>query len=313
VEQATHNSDVDRRARSTAKRSRESQVRVIEVYADDAGVEHELIAQRAAGGSMLVVDRMRTAGGQAHLLAHLAADEPPQNAAIVCSDYLARVRAGGLCACRAVTADDLVSTPATDAVAVTDVSGLAPLAGAEVDAAGSSYSLEILQARGTLAQLRWCRELRCDAPVDHRRLQRSRAPVSLREAIGRIESYEPLRAMTQSAIAQVTRREGLSTAVLRAELGRVQRSPIVLNRGLREAVQRTVRRGELSMSQIAIRCGRVKRDAKGNVSGETSWLGRRLGLLPEGGQSAPTPWVHTEVLALIARRGLGLAPREVEL
>jgi len=67
------------------------------------------------------------------------------------------------------------------------------------------------------------------------------------------------------------------------------------------------------MSEIAIRCGRVKRDRQGNESGETSWLARRLGLLPEGGQRIPTPWVHSDVLGLIARRGLGLSPREVEL
>ena len=67
------------------------------------------------------------------------------------------------------------------------------------------------------------------------------------------------------------------------------------------------------MSEIATRCGRTKRDSRGNLSGETSWLARRLGLLPEGGQTTPTPWVHSDVLGLIARRGLGIAPREVEL
>jgi hypothetical protein len=67
------------------------------------------------------------------------------------------------------------------------------------------------------------------------------------------------------------------------------------------------------MSEIAIRCGRVKRDSRGNESGETSWLARRLGMLPEGGHETPTPWVHSDVLALIARRGLGISPREVEL
>jgi len=105
----------------------------------------------------------------------------------------------------------------------------------------------------------------------------------------------------------------VSTTVLRAELERVLESPIVLNRGLREAVLARVRKGELSMSEIAIRCGRTKRDAAGNLSGETSWLARRLGLLPEGGKSEPTPWIHSDVLALIARSGLAIAPREVEL
>jgi len=94
---------------------------------------------------------------------------------------------------------------------------------------------------------------------------------------------------------------------------RVQDSPIVLNRRLREVVLATIERQELSMSEIAIRCGRVKRDRKGNESGETSWLARRIGLLAEGGRDTPTPWIHSDVLALIARRGLGIGPREVEL
>ena len=38
----------------------------------------------------------------------------------------------------------------------------------------------------------------------------------------------------------------------------------------------------------------------------------RLGMMPEGGRARPTPWVHSDVLALIARDGLGLSPREVE-
>ena len=82
---------------------------------------------------------------------------------------------------------------------------------------------------------------------------------------------------------------------------------------LREATLVRIEHGELSMSGIAIRCGRTKRDLAGNESGETSWLGRRLGLLPEGGKSEPTPWIHSDVLALIARRGVGLSPREVEV
>ena len=93
----------------------------------------------------------------------------------------------------------------------------------------------------------------------------------------------------------------------------MQRSPIILNRRLREAVIAASERDGLSMSEIATRCGRIKYDRAGNASGETSWLARRLGILPEGGQQAPTPWIHSDVLALIARRGLGVSPREVEL
>jgi hypothetical protein len=136
--------------------------------------------------------------------------------------------------------------------------------------------------------------------------------VSLRDAVGATEAYEPLCAATQRALVAAAD-GGASVAVIRLELERVQQSPTILNRRLREAVLARVARGELSMSEIALRCGRVKRDGRGNASGETSWLARRLGLLPEGGQDSPTPWIHTEVLALIARRGLGVSPREVEL
>jgi hypothetical protein len=140
----------------------------------------------------------------------------------------------------------------------------------------------------------------------------SARPVSLREAIGTLERYEPLAGLTREAIALHEDDPAVSTTVLRAELRRVLESPIVLNRGLREAVLAKVSGGEASMSEIAMRCGRLKR-SKGHTTGETSWLSRRVGLLPEGGHSEPTRWVHSDVLALIARQGLGIAPREVEL
>jgi hypothetical protein len=67
------------------------------------------------------------------------------------------------------------------------------------------------------------------------------------------------------------------------------------------------------MSEIATRCGRVKRSRTGSESGETSWLARRIGQLPEAGRDRPTPWVQIDVLAVIARDGLGISPREAEL
>ena len=137
--------------------------------------------------------------------------------------------------------------------------------------------------------------------------------VSVREAVARLESYEPICALTRRTLRAHRQTRQLSTAVLRLEVQRLQRSPIVLNRGLREAVIAATERHGLSMSEIAMRCGRIKYDRAGNASGETSWLARRLGILPEGGQQAPTPWIHSDVLALIARRGLGVSPREVEL
>jgi hypothetical protein len=145
-----------------------------------------------------------------------------------------------------------------------------------------------------------------------RRLGRDAATVSLRDVIADAEDYEPACATTERALWRWSGAP-VSTTSLAVELARVRHSAIVLNRRLREAVLTRIARGELSMSEIAMRCGRVKRDPRGNPSGETSWLARRLGLLAEGGQVRPTPWIHSDVLALIARRGLGISPREVEL
>jgi hypothetical protein len=138
-------------------------------------------------------------------------------------------------------------------------------------------------------------------------------PVCLRETVGALERYEPVCGLTRRALARYRDDTNVSTAVLRGELERLRESPIVLNRKLRQTVLAAIERHGLSLSEIAIRCGRIKRDSKGNASGETSWLARRLGILPESGASRPTPWVHSDVLALIARNGLGISPREVEL
>jgi hypothetical protein len=137
--------------------------------------------------------------------------------------------------------------------------------------------------------------------------------LTLRDVLAHFEEYEPMRQITVAARARLHPDARVSTVALRGELARVNASRIVLNRGLREAVAQRVARGELSMSEIAIRCGRFRRDRHGNLTGETSWLGRRIGLLPEGGEATPTPWVHSDVFALIARQGLGLSPNEVEV
>jgi hypothetical protein len=269
-------------------------------YTDAEGGRHELLAWSGAASSTLVVDRELSPCAAPRLVAHLAADEPAENAMVVCEEYLPRARAGS-CRFRALEPEDLCRPPALQSrgrpepshehVRVPQCNG------------GEVFMLAPQRNSGSLPQLRWWRldaGMRC-------------AAVSLREAVGALEDYEPVRALTEAAIERAGPGDGLSRTTLRAELARVQRSPIILNRALREAVLASVRRGGLSMSEIAIRCGRVKHDSRGNVSGETSWLARRLGLLPEGGQSTPTPWVHSEVLGLIARQGLGMAPREVEL
>ena len=273
-------------------------------YTDSHGLAREVIARQGSGGSVLVLDRDAATRGDRHLVAHLAADEPAENAAIVCSDYMRDDRLG-LLRCRRVTDEDTRTAPFTGEPGTGLDTGSAGGYADPIDQLGYAYDLERVHSGMSIPELRWCRRQK---HVDGRSEQ-----VSLREVIARLESYEPMRMLTLRSLALTHDDASVSTTSLRAELARVLESPIVLNRGLREVVMASVERHELSMSEIATRCGRIKRDRKGNESGETSWLARRLGVLPEGGHDTPTPWIHSDVLALIARHGLGISPREVEL
>jgi hypothetical protein len=293
-----------RRGRTRDRRRRTGRdQRPLGQYTDRHGRAREVIASHGAAGSTLVIDREHLTHDDSRLVAHLAADEPAENAAVVCCRYLEDVAVGGS-RCRPLTAEDARVAPFADSWSL-DVE-LAPTPGGDpVDRHGARYRLELVRSGLSIPELRWCRH-RQEPPLADEQ-------VSLREAVASLESYEPVRTLTLRALSLHARCGDVSTAVLGAELTRVQESPIVLNRRLRLLVLAKVERRELSMSEIAIRCGRVKRDRRGNESGETSWLARRLGLLPEGGQSTPTPWIHTDVLALIARSGLDVSPREVEL
>ncbi len=324
-------------------------------YLDGHGRLREILARPGHAGSVLVLDRDAHTLGDRRLVAHLGADEPPENAALVCRHYLHDPRGRR---CRALTAADLRSPgpgSPTDGDGAPDgapggapdgapdgapggapdgapggAPGFAPgsvgrvraraaahpaaagpyggdppspaheTSSAIVDHEGRAYRLGCTNGRLAIPELRWLR-----APDG--------CAVSIREVVASLESYEPARAHTLAALARHGGDPTLSVAVLRAELRRLDASRIVLNRGLREAVLEANRTRGLSMSEIALRCGRVKYDARGNPSGETSWLARRVGLSPEGGERRPTPWVHSDVLALIARAGLDLSPREVEL
>jgi hypothetical protein len=274
-------------------------------YTDSEGRQRELVSRQGSGGSVLVLDRDAATHDDRRLLAHLAADEPAENAAIVCRHYLEDSPAKRR-RCRALRSEDAhaVPFPPDQDAAVLPAAMLGE--DEPRDTRGCAYGLMRLQTGMSIPELRWQRyRPECtDGELE---------PVSMREAIGSLESYEPVRALTLHALSLHRIDTSISTTVLRSELARVQGSPIVLNRRLREVTLAMIDRQELSMSEIAIRCGRMKHDRRGNASGETSWLARRLGLLPEGGQSTPTPWVHSDVLALIARRGLGISPREVEL
>jgi hypothetical protein len=267
--------------------------------APDGGHTREIVSLGRPDGSTLVIDRLAHPLADARLVAELAPDEPPENAKVVAELYLADATQGR---CRRLTADDL--DPANDSSAP---GGNSPSHHAALrDADGHIYRIRELASDGSLSELRWTRSRHPDHADPFE-------PVSLRDVVGALENYEPACSITARALAVHCERCDVSVCRLRGERERLTRSPIVLNRALREAVQRALTHDELSMSEIAIRCGRMKRDRSGSLSGETSWLARRIGRLPEGGQDQPTPWVHSDTLALIARDGLGVSPHEVEL
>ncbi len=272
-------------------------------YIDPDGRKRQVVALSGARGSVLVVDRDASTLGDRRLVAHLAADEPPENAVLVCEHYL-RDTAGRWC--RRVTAEDLRASPFGEAEEQDPDPEAEALSSPAVlaDRRGWTYRLELCLADMSIPELRWHRS----SPAAERS-----EPVGMREVIASLESYEPVRTITSRALALHRADPEVSTSMLRTERARVERSEIVLNRGLRRAALAVAASQELSMSEIAMRCGKVRCDARGRTSGETSWLARRLGLAPEGGGRTPTPWIHTDVLALIARHGLGISPREVEL
>jgi hypothetical protein len=271
-------------------------------YLDADGCARELFTLPGRGGSVLVLDRDATTLCDRRLVAHLAADEPHENAVLVCRHYLDDSSGRW---CRRVQPADLTT---------------APFAGEEQekmsefdlrhtcveDRFGNAYRLGLIPGERSNVQLRWCR---LSAGADNSAWER----VKLREVIAAFESYEPMRTLTEQAIARHRDDPNVLLTRLCNEFERLCGSPIVLNRGLREAVLDTIDRRGTSMSEIALRCGIVKRDRRGKVSGETSWLARRIGIMPEGGETAITPWIHSDVLGAIARKGLGISPREVEL
>jgi hypothetical protein len=283
-------------------------------YTDAGGRLREVLARPGHTGSVLVVDRDAATLGDRRLVAHLAADEPAENAGLVCRHYLRDPRGRR---CRPVTPEDLLATPFSEGVAQKDcqLGGAPPPETVELlDRHGRLHRLEAFDAGMSIPELRW-RRLAAGTELGENcdRSKIGRQPERVRDVVGCLESYEPVRTLTAEVLALHREDPAVSVAVLRAELQRLDASRIVLNRGLRRAVLVAIRTRGLSLSEIAFRCGRVKRDAKGNCSGETSWLARRVGISPESGGGEPTPWIHSEVLAVIARRGLGVSPREVEL
>lgn len=280
-------------------------------YLNAAGASREVVVRPGAQASVLVIDRDSETHCDELLIAHLAADEPLENAGLICRHYLDDARRGERM-CRAVIAADFNVSPTAAAPVELGSETEREASVGSIDREGCRFAIESVPGARSARQLRWCREPLPGPGAQVPPGARS-AVISVRDVIARFESYEPAVSITRQAIALEQQRGDSSVAILGAELTRVRDSPIVLNRALREAVVERVRFGETSMSEIAMRCGRIKRDRAGNESGETSWLARRLGLLAEGGRQQPTPWIHSNVLGLIARDGLAISPREVEL
>jgi hypothetical protein len=274
---------------------------VLARYSDSHGRPREVLTRPGFGGSVQVIDRDATTQGDDRLVAHLAADEPSINATVTCHDYLRQRRNRR---CRALTPEDLWAVPITEEQHHHDLDDVD--SGNLCDRHGQSYRLLACVEGIAIPELRWHRLPAHGQPGDP-------GPLSLRKVIAALESYQPVRTLTAHALARHRNDTRLSITTLGLELERLHRSPIVLNRGLREAVLSAIDTQGISLSEITIRCGRCKRDMRGGTQGDTSWLTRRIGLRPEAGRDTPTPWVHSDVLALIARRGLGISPREVEL
>jgi hypothetical protein len=334
---------------SRSPRSRDQLVtgRPLASYLDADGGLRELFALRGHGGSTLVLDRNAATLCDRRLVAHLAADEPPENAQIVCQHYISDTKGRW---CRRLSHEDLEIAPFAEGGPEPGVEHESEARGElrharVVDRRGNAYRLGLLPGERSIVQLRWCRashtcpgsRLAESEPgesatslgsaqglsglgeaksIGPGRVGLDRAgweQASLRDVVAALESYEPMRTLTERAIALHRDDPCVSLARLRSEFERLCTSPVVLNRGLREAVLQAIERRGTSMSEIALRCGVVKRDRRGKISGETSWLARRIGIMPEGGETEITPWIHSDVLATIARRGLGVSPREVEL
>jgi hypothetical protein len=284
----------------TAPRPHVRHVRGLGAYEVSGGPTREIVGLLHPDGSVLVVDRLSDTLTDARLVARLAPDEPSENARIVCEMYLADETRGR---CRPLSIEDW---DANGDAQRDSPDGLAALErDPPADSSGRLYRIRPVPTRDASAELCWTRSA---GPASDRF-----DVLTLRDVVAALADYEPTRTITAAALSAHRDDALLCTRRLSSELERVTCSSIVLNRGLREAVQQKVLAGELTMSEIASRCGRTKRDPRGNLSGETSWLARRIGALPEGGEAEPTQWVHIDTLALIARDGLGVNPNEVEL
>jgi hypothetical protein len=245
---------------------------------------------------VLVIDRDADTLDDPRLVAALAPDEPTENAEIITALYLADT-AGRHCGALGDT--ELAEPPS----ASQQESKPQRLPQRLLDPNKNRYRVQTLPAaHDNSSEVRWTKS----PPAGH---EGPTAIVTLRSTVGALEAYEPALAISERALATSTPSAG---ATLAGEIRRMRNSAMVLNRLLREHVQAEVARGT-SLRELAHRCGRVQRNRTGIECGEAAWIARRVGLITEASLATPNHWIHSNVLALIAREALGVNPGEVEL
>jgi hypothetical protein len=158
---------------------------------------------------VLVVDRLTATHDDALLVAHLAADEPAQNAQLVACLYLNDERSR---CCRRLNTRDLQTAPTAGQTPAIDghPDGRAPAVTELLDERGHVFQLEPAETRMSIPELRWWQKT-------HEAYNPPQA-VSVREVIGTLESYEPVRDVTAQALAMHACGPRVSMAVLRAGL-----------------------------------------------------------------------------------------------
>jgi hypothetical protein len=265
-------------------------------YQGPDGEAREIVLTPGRRGGVLVIDRAADTLGDPRLVAALAPDEPTENAGIVTALYLADT-AGRRCGALGDT--ELAEPPA----ASQQEPKPQRLPQRLLDANKNRYRVQTLPAaHDNGSEVRWTK-----APPAGR--EGPTVIVTLRSTVGALEAYEPALAISERALAASA---PAVRATLAGELRRLRNSAMVLNRLLREHVQAEVARGT-SLRELAHRCGRVQRNRAGVECGEAAWIARRVGLITEASLATPNHWIHSTVLALIAREALDVNPGEVEL
>lgn len=148
--------------------------------APDTGQAREIVSLPRPDGSTFVVDYLASTLGDGRVVAHLAADEPPENDRIVTAMYLADDTRGH---CRPLTAQDLELTRHTTP-APPNTGGTALPATPLRDARAHLYRIREVVGEGSVPELRWTRSR-------HPGQGEPFEALTLRDVVARLEDYEP--------------------------------------------------------------------------------------------------------------------------